>query len=89
MPDRDVDIVSQSEITDEEDEKDNQDSNQDQIVHVILTCDKMFQKKMDRDLNYISTKIECLDEKEDALKFRRNLAHIIKVESIHDLQKSG
>ena len=42
MPDRDVDIVSQSEITDEEDEKDNQDSNQDQIVHVILTCDKMF-----------------------------------------------
>ena len=44
---------------------------------------------MDRDLNYISTKFEALGEKSDDIKFRRNLAHIVKVESIHDLNNNS
>ena len=44
---------------------------------------------MDRDLNYISTKIEALGEKSDDKKFRRNLAHIVKAESIHDLNNTN
>ena len=40
-----------------------------QIVHVIINCEKMFQKKLNRDLSYFSIEIEPLGKASEQLTF--------------------
>ena len=44
-------------------------SGKDKIVHCIINCEKMFQKKLNRDLSYYSIEIEPLGSASELLSF--------------------
>ena len=57
------------------------------IVHCILNWDRIFQKKISGDLSHLSIEIEPLGLKADEQEFKKMLSHVVKVESVHDLDK--
>ena len=54
------------------------------IVHCIINCEDMFQKKKDSDLSYLSVDKEYLGLQSEQTSFRSKLNFIVKVESVHD-----
>ena len=56
------------------------------IVHCVLSLDKIFEKKLARDLSYMSFKKEPLGAKSRSIEFQKHLAAAVKIDSVQDLE---
>ena len=57
------------------------------VVHCILNCEKMFQKKVDRNMSYYNLVKEDMGENACQKEFRKQLVSIVKIESLHNFIK--
>ena len=54
------------------------------IVHCVLNCEKMFQKKIERNMGHFSVDTEDLGRKARQKVFQKQLVSIIVIESVHN-----
>ena len=57
----------------------------DEVVHCMVHCDKVFMKKIDKEMSDYYVQTESLGSRAKEKSFTKLISEIIKVDSLHDI----